>query len=406
MSGVLIFKLLILSFSVLNALVLILNGNKGQIRNYYLGWSLLFYGVYFLVFILWYEMEFILVQPHLMRTCSPLGFLAAPFFYFFIRNNATNVKGLKRKDVLHFIPAAVHFLELTPFYLIPGPEKLAIAREVVDSPYQLDLLARGLIHPNLVNAVRVILIASYFTLSCWILYRKGSFPDGFLTKSWSKNWLLVAIVLIGGINLGYFAFRVAFFAGVAAGADLGFAQTHASYLILFCMLILSLYIQLNPERVFKWGEEPVNRREPGQLSGEENTLDLDPDQLGKPAMENDSGFFLNEEVREAIEALFYEEQIYRKQGLLVGDLAKRLQVPVRDLPVYFRHYYRSDFKTLVNEYRVKLAKTKIEEGYLDDYTVESLGEYCGFRSRTTFFNAFKKKYGMSPNEYWKVFQEN
>lgn len=195
MSGALIFKLLILSFSVLNALVLILKGNKGRIRNYFLGWSLLFYGVYFLVFVLWYQMGFILDQPHLMRTCSPLGFLAAPFFYFFIRNNCFDLEGLQKSDWLHFIPAFLHASELIPFYLLSEPEKRAIAQQVLSSPYQLDILARGIVHPVLINSTRIVLMIGYFITSSWILFKVSPAAFKPLSKSWAKNWLLVALFL-------------------------------------------------------------------------------------------------------------------------------------------------------------------------------------------------------------------
>jgi AraC-like DNA-binding protein len=63
------------------------------------------------------------------------------------------------------------------------------------------------------------------------------------------------------------------------------------------------------------------------------------------------------------------------------------------------------FNEFLNQYRVEYAISKIEDGYLDDYTLEALGEISGFNSRTTFFNAFKKEMGFSPSEFWKKFQE-
>lgn len=407
-SGILIVELLMLSFSVLNALVLILKGNKGKIRNYFLGWSLLFYGIYFLVFILWYRMGFILDQPHLMRTCSPLAFLAAPFFYFFIRNNCFGRNGFQKRDWLHFIPALLHAVELVPFYLLSEQEKLVIARQVLDSPYQLDVLARGVIHPYLVNSGRSLLMIGYFVASCWILLRINPIRYESLLKSWTKNWLLVALILIGGINLGYFAYRIAFFAAMATGTDYGYAQEYASYVILFCTSVLSLYIHLNPERVFSWNigfEKPVAMKRRHTLSYPRGGVENGLGEVQGVVLQK-GGDTKNTQVLLQLGQLFEEEQIYRQQGLTVGDLAAMLGVTVRDLPWYFRKRFSSDFKTLVNDSRVGLAKTKIEEGYLDDYTLEALGEYCGFSSRTTFFNAFKRKYGRSPNEYWKAFQEN
>ncbi len=191
--------------------------------------------------------------------------------------------------------------------------------------------------------------------------------------------------------------------------DLGLVQNYGSHIILICISVLSLYIHLKPEQVFSWNvglEESKERRHPqNQVSLKMDTGEYSKGLKQEPGFQRDDSS-LDEHVTFQLAELFDRDQIYREQGLLVGDLAKKLGVSVRDLPLYFRHQFNSDFKTLVNDYRVCLARKKIEEGYLDDYTLEALGEHCGFSSRTTFFNAFKRKYSKSPNEYWKAFQEN
>ncbi|RAI92294.1 helix-turn-helix domain-containing protein [Algoriphagus yeomjeoni] len=115
---------------------------------------------------------------------------------------------------------------------------------------------------------------------------------------------------------------------------------------------------------------------------------------------------LDETVREQILKLFEKEQIFKVQNLTVGNLSKKLGISVRELPKYFKYFFETDFKSFLNDYRVCLAKEMIEEGYLDVYTLEALGGWCGFSSRTTFFNAFKKKYYKSPRDFWRAFQEN
>lgn len=406
MSGTLIIKLLILSFACLNALVLVVKGNKGKIRNYFLGWSLFCYSLYFLVFLLWYEMGFILDYPHLMRTGSPIGFLAAPFFYFFVRNNVKGWSGFQKWDWLHFLPALLHILDLMPFFFLPENEKLELAQQILSDPYQLDVVANGLLDHNLVNGIRLSLMLGYFIWSCLMLSRSQSFSIDFKNNSWVKNWLMFALVLIGGINLAYFIFRVAFFIGHIIGVDLTEIQSFASYLILVCTAILSLYIHSNPEWVFEKEEEENDELKDDALmlqsASTENSAPQEENGIDHESVE----VVLDDNIRDRIVSLFEEKEVFREKGLLVTNFAKMVGISVRELPLYFRHYFDSDFKTMVNDYRVCLAKKKIEEGYLDDFTMEALGEHCGFSSRTTFFNAFKKKYEKSPSDYWKAFQEN
>lgn len=60
------------------------------------------------------------------------------------------------------------------------------------------------------------------------------------------------------------------------------------------------------------------------------------------------------------------------------------------------------FNTLVNEYRIREACRRIADhenyGHLN---LEGLSASVGFKSRTTFFNAFKSVTGLTPSEYLK-----
>lgn len=95
------------------------------------------------------------------------------------------------------------------------------------------------------------------------------------------------------------------------------------------------------------------------------------------------------------------ERIYLQQGLTVGDFAKKLGVQARIVTHIFGELYGHTFKELINMYRVEYAKERIEEGFLDHFTMEALGQKAGFSSRTTFFNVFKKEIGVCPSEYLK-----
>ncbi len=404
MTGLLIFKIVVLSLGVLNSGLLIVKGNRGKIKSCFLGWSLFSYSIFFLVFVLWYEAGLILSYPHLLRSTSPLMFMAGPFFYFFVRNTLDRQETFKKSDWLHFIPALIHSVDLLPIYLMSSEEKLLLAQRILAHPYQLDVLASGFIDSFWVNSLRLLQVTTYFTVGIWLLVKNKKLHYG---PTWIKNWLAVAVVLIGGINLGYFGFRVTFFVGFWNGVDLSSLQIYFSYLILFCVGVLSLYIHVNPEWVFAESskEDKDLTKDHTKTLKRNGAPSQDPNSNGEKVIDEEFCFEPNEKICSELVHLFNSEEIYREKGLLVTDISKRLGVSVRELPHYFRYLFDSDFKNYVNEKRVDLAKERIEEGYLDQYTLEALGDYCGFSSRTTFFNAFKKKYGKSPGEFWKAFQE-
>jgi AraC-like DNA-binding protein len=82
-----------------------------------------------------------------------------------------------------------------------------------------------------------------------------------------------------------------------------------------------------------------------------------------------------------------------------STLSKKLIIPKRHLEFVFKyycHYSINDFSNLV---KITYALSLIKEGYLDSYTVASLGEECLFNSRFTFSKNFKKFIGISVSDY-------
>ena len=64
-----------------------------------------------------------------------------------------------------------------------------------------------------------------------------------------------------------------------------------------------------------------------------------------------------------------------------------------------------NFNELINEYRIKEAISKIEDGYFETYTVSALLKEIGFSNKTTFYKLFKEKTGSTPTEYAKQLKQ-
>ena len=113
----------------------------------------------------------------------------------------------------------------------------------------------------------------------------------------------------------------------------------------------------------------------------------------------------NFQIKSVIKSAFKKEEVITNPNLCLSLLAEMLDLSPKVVSHVINKEFNNGFNELLNKHRVQYAIEKIEEGYLDFYTLEALGEESGFNSRTTFFNAFKKETGNSPSEYWKKFQE-
>jgi AraC-like DNA-binding protein len=70
------------------------------------------------------------------------------------------------------------------------------------------------------------------------------------------------------------------------------------------------------------------------------------------------------------------------------------------LSAFINQEYRKNFSEFINDIRVSYLVDLIQENpeYLNKYTLEVLGQMAGFKSRTTFILAVKRKTGKTPSE--------
>lgn len=73
-------------------------------------------------------------------------------------------------------------------------------------------------------------------------------------------------------------------------------------------------------------------------------------------------------------------------------------------PNEWSHYFQVNqlrYSEVKQEIRIKRAQDLIKSGYLDKYSVEALSEEVGYRSRTSFYNAFEQVTGEKLAQYRK-----
>jgi AraC-like DNA-binding protein len=171
--------------------------------------------------------------------------------------------------------------------------------------------------------------------------------------------------------------------------------------LLFTTILLSMLAGVVVGKFFfakkpvKSEDQPVsaiNTPEPIPTGGGEDQHDMEDVELDE--------YLLTKKIF----SVFVEEKVFRIHGLTVGQFAERLGVKQRVVTQVLEKLSGHSFKELINIYRIKYAVEKIEEGYLDKYTLDALGRDAGFSSRITFFNVFKREVGICPKEYRKQYE--
>lgn len=84
-------------------------------------------------------------------------------------------------------------------------------------------------------------------------------------------------------------------------------------------------------------------------------------------------------------------------------LAQKVESNTKYVSWAINKTYNKNFKTYLNEYRIrKAAKMLTDKNHYGNLTIAAIAEKVGYKSPTSFHQAFKKVYGMTPMEYQKL----
>jgi len=95
------------------------------------------------------------------------------------------------------------------------------------------------------------------------------------------------------------------------------------------------------------------------------------------------------------------ERVFRDPNLSLASLAERLDTSPRSLSRTISEGCSMNFFELINSYRIKEVKDNLLNEDYQHYAILSIGMEAGFKSKSTFYDAFKKNTGMTPSQYKK-----
>lgn len=392
-------SIVLLSFLIGNSLILLFNRERVSKLNKGVGLTFFLYGLVFLSYLLSFDLGLLLEFPFLLRVGSPIFFLIPPIFYLSIRNIVWNTES-KKTDVIHFLPAILHFFELLPLYSLSNQDKLEIIEKFFPDVFAFIINVHGLIPTFWVNLAYLTFVILYLSLTLGLVLRFPIELRDKLKQQKFKSILFTTLVFYFVFNIIIILSSISIVQFYFTGLDLVVLKGllfKSSVAILFAYNFYFFYkIELNSDSESR--EELLDDEEEiGSFSLIEKPR--------SPLDWSDTGLD-REDVVSRINQLMEYEKVFLDEGLLLNDFAKKAKIPVRVFPDVLNLMFQKNFKELILVRRVHYAKEKIDQGYLDKLTLESLRSECGFGSRTAFFYAFKKEFGLSPNEYWKEFQRN
>lgn len=108
-------------------------------------------------------------------------------------------------------------------------------------------------------------------------------------------------------------------------------------------------------------------------------------------------FEIIEKLKNSIES----SQSYLINDLTIHDVAKDIKINSSYLSNVLNQDLKTNFATFINSYRIEKAKAILLDEKFNQFTIEAISEEVGFKSKSSFNNAFKNLVGMTPSEFKK-----
>ncbi len=114
---------------------------------------------------------------------------------------------------------------------------------------------------------------------------------------------------------------------------------------------------------------------------------------------------LADELYDKILNIVVMQKKYKDPNYSAKDLAKELKTNTRYLSAVVNSRFGMNYSCLLNEYRIKDALHLLTDKRYLEKTVEEISAMVGFANRQSFYAAFYKIVGETPNGYRKRMAE-
>ena len=384
-------------FTILLSLILLVNNWKINKNAIYLGLFLISASMYGIAhyFVLYGKSPFWLAIFY--NHFTPLMLLLGPLLFFYVRGTLDDTTHLKKSDIFHFIPAIIHLVGIIPYSLQSFSEKIEIATRIIENVDAILEINTNYFYSTTVNfIIRPVLLLIYILCCMYLIWKR--FSTTHFDANIPKKQLLISfrwlIILIMSLFFIVVEFLIITFNSIQQKPSVGLVNTYPLYILsgaAYCIMSFSLLLFPNilygfPKRIAAKKENKKNKKQ--KLISEKQNAFLHN-------LEDDPFFELSESIKVYLE----KEKPFLNVNFSISDIALALKVPQNHVAYCINSILKTKFATLKSDLRIDYAVELLSGNLNDSFTIEGIAQQSGFKTRASFYNAFKEKTGMTPTEF-------
>jgi len=301
-------------------------------------------------------------------------FLIPAFLFLFIINRIDDAVKNKQKFYLYFIPFGYS--------------------AVLNITYDLDRVAgiytipeSGIDLIKILGLIQLILAVTFIPFLLFYSY----FITRYLKGLQEKKWIITLLTIISSL---VFAFLIIYLFSLFFQFNLSSTMSVLALLATF-IIHWTAYIGIYKYKLAKNTDAVYNFLNT-DLALSYTNLQIVEDSITEEYRESITGDNL---YFQKLELLCKEQHIYTDSTLNREKVAEKLGISAGYVSLIVNTITGDNFANYINQYRVEAVKEMISNSEYENYNLLAMGLESGFTSKTTFYKAFKKVTGQTPNEY-------
>jgi AraC-like DNA-binding protein len=311
--------------------------------------------------------------PNLLGIAMPFPLIHGPFLFLYTGSLTGYFQKWKPKYLLHFLPVIIFYCFYFDFFFSTGQEKIEFVTRISDNP---DIVQRYFYSAILISGF------SYIFLT-FLLFRKHNRNIlNNLSNSNQKNNLHWLRNLILGMLV---IWLIVILSSFILNAQL---QETAIYITVSLFVAFIGFFGLRQGNIF------MNLPQgffPDELKAE------DQQRYSKSGLKEERAA----EIKELLLKLMEEKKLFLDENVSLPQLAEMLNIHPNYLSQVINERFQKNFYDFINSYRVEEFKRIITQGKSKNKTFFALALECGFNSKASFNNSFKKITRITPSEFAK-----
>lgn len=297
---------------------------------------------------------FIVSFPRVYLLSFSFIFCYTPVFFLFIRALAKDSSNLNKSDALLFLPLFVYLIALLPWLGLETKELVRkIFSELGQKMYWVDCFG--------------IAINGYLLFKSYKILHRNS-------HTWNTNQISSLHAFWGMIALSNITWLIAILPRFGF-FQLSFPLYIINWITTSFLIFFFVYFIVLRSEFFNAGKKEKYQ----QVSLSSSDI---------------------EKLGQHIISTIVDNKAYKNPDFSLKDLATLSGIEKYKLSLVLNKGLKSNFFDLINTYRVEEYIALTKSGEFKNYSMFGVANEAGFKSKSTFYKAFKKSKGVSPKHFF------